>query len=250
MKQKFIGELKYISPSRLINEKEIDKLADFFLVLGSIFNDLKGFILFEKLVQDNFEKPEQKEITAHAGEYGGILIQTHKLIASTIHEFFRFLNENEDIIESKEFKELLARLSTHYRGRWNEIISVAFNKIPEASEFADILVKIRNNVGFHYYQSAKNLRKGFIRKFFSKEKSSDNKNEEAYYAIGENMGNTRFFYCDAAVEEFLFVTTGNDSLSHKSNYMGQVRAIIDDMNFAIASILKEYIRVRRNNPQR
>ena len=250
MKQKFLGELKHISPARLIKENEKDKLADFFLVLGSIFNDLKGFILFEKLVQENYEKPEPKDITAHAGEYGGILIQVHKLIASTIHEFFRFLNENKDIVDSKEFKELLSRLSTQYRERWNEIIAVAFNKIPESNNFTETLVKIRNNVGFHYYQSGKNLRKGFIRKFFSKEKSSDNKNEEAYYATGENMGSTRFYYCDAAVEEFLFITTGNDNSLNKNNYMGQVRAIIDDMNFAIASILKEYIRVQRNNPQR
>ncbi len=250
MKERFLGELKYISPARLIKKGENDKLADFFLVLGSIFNDLKGFILFEKLVTENYQKPEPKEITAHAGEYGGVLIQIHKMIASTIHEFFRFLNENEDILKSKDFKELLTRLSTHYRERWDEIIAVAFNKIPEASAFTETLVKIRNNVGFHYYQSGKNLRKGFINKFFNKEKSSDNKNESAYYTIGENMGSTRFFYCDASVEEFLFITTGNDSLSPKTKYMGQVRAIIDDMNFAIASILKEYIRMRRNSPQK
>jgi len=244
MKSKFLGELKYIDPSRLMKEQEEDKFANFFLVLGHIFNDLKGLLLFERLITEHYEKPEAEEVSVHSGEVGGIFMQIQKMIASTIHEFFKFLKEHKETISGREFKVLLDRMPTYARERWEEIEEVAFDRIPAASVFTNTLVRIRNNIGFHYYQSGQNLRNGFINKFFTRDKSNKNRNEFAYYSMGENMRDTRFFYCDAAAEEFFFITAGVDEVSDKSNYRAQLGAIVEDMNLAIRTLIREYLRTR------
>ena len=50
MTKQFKGELKWINPQLLISEKNHDKIESFFLGLGVIFNDLKGLILFERML--------------------------------------------------------------------------------------------------------------------------------------------------------------------------------------------------------
>ena len=93
MKIEFKGELSEINPSYLFSNDKSDEIDNFFLVLAVIYNDVKGLILFQKLVMDTYEPPslDPDVVNVHAGEYGGVFIQITKLIIGTIHEFFNFL---------------------------------------------------------------------------------------------------------------------------------------------------------------
>lgn len=235
------GELKHIEPSRLIKEDSNNPLDNFFLVLAVIFNDLKGIVLFEKLVEDIYRKPEAEELSAHAGEYGGIFVQAYKIYVGNIKEFLKFLEENEDILSTTEFKDLLSKTSKDTQNKWKDIMDIAFNKTPQSSDFSNYLEKIRNNVSFHYYQSDKNLKKAFCNLFNKKEKNT--KNNLAYYSIDESMESTRFFYADASVEEYL--RSGNtDVESFDMEYKEKLSKMIMDMNFAILRLLKVYLKNR------
>ena len=84
-KQKFKGELKHIEPYRLIEENKNDPIANFFLVLAVVYNDLKGIILFEKLIFDMYEPVlSTDKPSVHASEYGGIFTQTRKIFISCL----------------------------------------------------------------------------------------------------------------------------------------------------------------------
>ena len=104
----FQGRLRKIYPKRLINPEVKDELQTFFLTLGMIYNDFKNLILFEKLVVENYRKPKKDEVSAHAGEYGGVLIWVHKNFVAYINEFFLFIKENKGIIESNKFQEIIS----------------------------------------------------------------------------------------------------------------------------------------------
>jgi hypothetical protein len=241
-KQEFEGEeLKHIEPNRIVKEEADNELDNFFLVLAVIFNDLKGIVLFEKLVTDTYRNPPLEEVSIHAGNYGGVFAQTYKILVANIQEFLRFLNEKENVISSSEFKSILGKTNKDIQARWKDIVDIAFDKTPKNSEFSNYLAKIRNNVAFHYYQSDKNLKKAFCNIFNKKEKKG--RNDLAYYTVGENMENTRFFYADAAVEEYLRSAI-SDAESFDIKYKGNVSKMIMDMNFAISRLLKEYLRNR------
>ena len=203
MKKRFESELRWIDPCLLINKENNDKLGSFFLALGVIFNDLKGAIILEKILTESYEQPTDDEVTAHAGDYGGIMIQTQKLIASIISEFFVFLKKNNDIFVTPEFNAIFKRLGKSDQNLWEQMIEGANGKFFNASELLKSIVQIRSNIAFHYDHSGKILLSGYKSRFFSDVK--EGRNEKAYYSLGETIELTRFYFSDAAAEESMHI---------------------------------------------
>ena len=243
MNEIFEGELKHIEPYRLIKEDIDDPLARFFLVLAVIYNDLKGLSIFEKLVIDTYRPVELEEVSVQVGELGGLFTQIGKLFISNIKEFFDFLKENENILLSSEFKEVLSKINNKdIENRWKDIIDVAFDRSPESSDFTKHLILIRNNVAFHYNQSGKELKKSFCNFFYKKEKIG--KNDLAYYSIGETIYDTRFFYADGAVQEYLRSAKGDQLDGFDIKYKKEISKLIYNMSFTISRLLKAYLKNR------
>ena len=225
------------------------KLKTFFLTLAVVFNDLKGLVHLEKLITDNYRYPEKEETTIHAGEYGGMLVHVQKLFIGTIQEFFKFLSSNESIILRGELQFLLNKMPKQIQERWDIIMDIACGKNPKMTNFTTTLIKIRNNLSFHYNQSGKILREAFIKRFFHKTKKEQNKS--AYYSIGDNMEQTRFYFADASQQQFLVTMSyevegseSEDVLVISQNYAKTILSIINDMNFAIMTLLKTYLKER------
>ncbi|MFA4817807.1 MAG: hypothetical protein WC608_03770 [Parcubacteria group bacterium] len=246
----FKGDLKKILPKKIIREEENDKVGAFFVVLGLIFNDLKDLVIFEQLMVSNYRKPKASECSDHAGNYGGIMIHINRLFAGIINEFFNFLKKNNNVLEEAEFKNVLERLPEEEKNMWNGMVAAASGELPKASEFINTLIRIRANFTYHYYQSGKVLRKGFISRFYNEE--IDDRNKSAYYSIGESLNTTRFYFSDAAVEEALFLETGK---TEKSNFVGDVSvekyklamgSTIQIIQRIIMLLMKNFLQVRRN----
>ena len=126
--------------------------------------------------------------------------------------------------------------------RWKAITDVAFDRSPESSDFTKHLILIRNNVAFHYNQSGKELKKSFRNFFYKKEKIG--KNDLAYYSIGETIYDTRFFYADGAVQEYLRSANGNQLDGFDIKYKKEISKLIYDMSFTISRLLKAYLKNR------
>lgn len=253
MASKFDGDLKYISPNLLITEKEYNRIESFFLGLGMVFNDLKGLILFEKMLIETYEKPQGEEITCHAGNYCGILVQIHRLIASTINEFFVFLKKNDCIFSKSEFKEVIDRLSLPNKKFWSMMVAAAHNEFPNVESPLKMLVYVRSNIAFPYDHSGKILRNGYISRFFGE--LQNDRNKFAYYSIDDNIELTRFYFSDAAAEEVLYISAGKKPKENNAgdnqfrDHQKQVRETIEVMSAVILALLKNYIQIRRNKPR-
>jgi len=250
--KKFGGELKWINPNFLVTENNVNRIESFFIGLGLVFNDLKGLILFEKLLIENYEKPDSKA-TIHTGNYGGMLVQLQRLMASTINEFFSFLKESDDVISSNEFINILNKIPKSDKQSWDTIVAAAHGKLPSAESLLKAILFIRSNIVSHYDHSGKILRRGFISFFFSEEKK-DFKNEYAYYSIGKDIESTRFCFSDAAAEESLYIAAGKKFKKNSTGdisaekYRQGIRETIIIMNSTITILLGAYIKSRRNMP--
>lgn len=254
MANKFDGELKWIDPSFLITKKEFNRIESFFLGMGVVFNDLKGLELFQKMLINSYVQPTENELTAHAGNYGGILVQTQKLIAGTINEFFIFLKKNTEIFSTTEFKEITNRLAKPDKELWNSMIAASRGQFPNLSDMFKAIAQVRSNVTFHYDHSGKVLRNAYISRFFGN--TTNGRNKYAYFSIGDSAETTRFYFADAAVEESLYIAAGKkpgDNSSEKEpvkKYYDQIGETVHVVNGVISSMLKIYIQSRRNKPHK
>ncbi|MCX6766080.1 MAG: hypothetical protein NT136_03940 [Candidatus Moranbacteria bacterium] len=256
MKQlEFEGELKWISPNKIIKEGgyNVDnEVASFFIGFGVIFNDLKDLILFEQLLINNYRKPKEKKASVHSGSYNGIIVHINKLIASTIHEFFKFLNKNKKILGTREFNEILNKLPAEEKIIWNGLVAASQGNLLKALNFLKTIVRIRSNIAFHYDHSGKILKRGYKSRFFGEYK--DDSNKCAYYSIGDKIELTRFFFADAVVEESLFIEAGKEEkkkfIEDMSliKYQAQLRETVNVVTKIIKLLLKNFLQSRRNRP--
>ena|SRR3989344_4920076 len=244
MKQEkeFDGELQYLESYRIIPEGKDDKIADFFLVLAEVFNDFKGIDFFEKLIINQYRFPPPQEVSVHQGEYSGLLTQTRKIFIGNLREFLEFLKENKEILQTTEFRDVLDKTNKDIQRRWKNIVDIALERESEdIHNFTKYLKEVRNNVASHYYQP-KGLRIAFCNFFHKKRKIEQNK--LAYYYIGETMETTRFFYADAAVQEYLRSTTQQNEIGFDYKYKTEIGAILGDVSLTILRLLKAYLKNR------
>jgi len=246
---RFIGDFKEINPSWL--KIGNGRLENFFLGLGIIFNDLKGLILFEKLLIESYEEPKKDEKSSHYGNYGGVKLQINKLMASTLNEFFIFFEKYKDIFSSSEFKDVLSRLTRAELNIFNAIVGVSCGGSTDIPDIFRTFAQIRSNLAFHYDHSGKLLGRGFD-SFFGTKKHS--RNSSAYYSIGETVELTRFYFCDGVVEELLYTSAGKkkgevleESESFKK-YQSQIMEIIRDIMPIIQKLMENYIKICRYRP--
>lgn len=252
MLNEFGGELRYIDPKFLITKGAPTRVEGFFLGLGAVFNDLKGLLLFEKLLTENYRVPAEGEISSHAGNYQGMVVQLQKLMASMISEFFVFLNAHSKVFSDVEFKEILNRLSQFDRRFWNGIVAASRGELPNAEDLLKAIVHVRSNTAYHYDNSGKVLPRAFQSLFFGEGEGAYSK--QAYYSLGDTINLTRFYFSDAAVEESLHLAAGKkigqNSLgdNNLARYREQIRQTILAMSATILALMKNYIQSRRNKP--
>ncbi len=254
MIREFKGDLQEIDPKRLINPRASDDFENFFLTVGLIFNDLKGLTILDRTFREVYRplSSTELEVSPHAGEFAGISTQIYKLYAGIINEFIDFLEKNSAVINTHEFNDIVNKLPFKIKARWFEIVNIAESKRKktyQTSAFATSLMLIRHNVGYHYFQSGDSLRQSFVKRFF--EKPKDVSNRRAYYSLGTSMQDTRFYYVDAAVQEYIFgqarssfeMTDDSDALVF-NKHLDSTFDFISDMNDILFNFLKRYLTSR------
>lgn len=229
-KKEFIGNLDNISPLKIINKDKEDSYESFFLILGMIFNDLKGLIFIQKTIEDDYRKPSIDEISSHMGEYSGLITHSRKLIIATVAEFFIFIDKNKSVLSNPKFSLLLKRLDPQIKNNWTKLV----DPDKDITSILSNIARVRNNVSFHYDHSGYELRRGFIRSFF-KEGKDLLQHQKAYFSLGNTMESTRFYFSDASLEEYIKSLLNNaDSATFDR--------VIREMNLTLQAILGAYIK--------
>ncbi len=239
-KKDFTGNVKGVSPNIIIKEDDNNELDNFFLVLGLIYNDLKNLIIFSRSISEIYRTPlldGTEPVSAHVGEWGGIQTYLNKVIISTISEFFIFLDKNRSTINSIQFSLLVKKLPDDVRSDWHKIILSLDDS--KTNDFLSKLAQIRNNVAFHYDQSLTQLKSGYIKKFYKDTK--DKYNSKAFYSIGSGMSDTRFYYCDGALEAYLRDKLIPDTTK---NYFLEIPSMVEKMNKTFFHLIRIHIEKR------
>lgn len=245
--KEFEGKYEGIVPSKIIDKNKQTELDNFFLMLGVIFNDLKGLLFFSDLLKNTYRPLSKEESTGqttsvHLGESAGLNLQVSRLIIGLVNEFFSFLRENETVLRHPRFKLFEKQLNGEMKQMWFEILTIAFGKDISSQDFLFKIARVRGNIVFHYSKSRKEIPMSFLKRFNEEEKTLTNR--KAYYSIGGRMENTRFYYCDAAVEEYL---REHLMISHQQSYFGNIVAIVGSMNKAIAGLMSEYLSYKKKS---
>ena len=231
-KEKFKGRLRSKKPKSLIKKDGKDDLDVFFLALALIYNDMKDIVLFQVLLNERYEAAGPK-IDVHDGEFAGINIHIIRIFSGLIEEFLNFLNKNNAVVESKEFLDLLNELPEEAKKIWQYLIDISNMKKGPENPTNYALMRIRGNITYHYEDAGKNLRIGFIERFHNKNKDKILKNDAAYYSLEDEMETTRFYYADAAAEEYMKeVSDGWD------DYRNDINALVDTMNQSFYWLMK------------
>lgn len=236
--ESFAEKLEWISPQRLVSSSEEDVVADFFLVLGTIYNDLKNLMFHLKKVNEDI-KELSAGITPESGECGGIKTHIERQMFAVIHELFETILKSEGALSTGEFSAIYNSLNRDFKDSWDRIVKIAKGEsLEEEVDLSKVLMLIRHHLSAHY--SAKELRRGFIDFFYNVSKNPAN--EKAYYAIGENMRKTRFYYCDAAAKQstYLQIKRKMDT----KDFSERFEKVINAVNFTIMDLMKIYIKNR------
>ena len=190
------------------------------------------------------------EKSVHAAELAGLQVQHYKILTGLIREFLAFLKKNADVLKSPAFQLILLKVDRTNKELWNELAQIALDdEVETKSTFAYSLMLIRNNVGFHYDQSRKELRKSFNSFFNRKPKTKFN--ERAYYSLGNTMSGTRFYYADAAVKEYIAMKAGevkdrkNQEPMSFEEHFSRLAKTVGDMNHTLETLLRHYFEFKR-----
>jgi hypothetical protein len=235
--EEFQGNLSKIEPQKIINKSKDNDFDNFFLVLGLIYNDLKDLLFFSNLFKKTYKeiKTDGTEPPSdHLGHYGGVQNHLNRLMIGLISEFLIFLDKNKEVVNSIPFMLFIKNLPPEIKKMWGDMLDAL--KDNNSDSFLSHIARIRSNVTFHYDQSLKELRTGFIKKFYDSPKNQYNK--EAFYSLGDNMEKTRFYYSDGAVEEYLNMHMKTYS---EKNYYNNLIDLIKKTNHTINYMITMYL---------
>lgn len=236
----FTGKLSKIAPSKLIDQRNDDQMDSFFLVLGLIYNDLKGLVLFYNLFLEKYEVPDKEvEPNCHSGEYEGVKKQLDRLVIAFLSEMFIFLEKSHDVLHTAKFQVLVNKsLDSDQKKQWDSIIGyLKKDQGKSTRSFLSKIAEIRSNVAYHYDHSLSELKKSFRKFFFSG--AGNSFQEKAYYSMGESMRDTRFYYADAAVQQYL-----QDKLGAGDDEFQKIPKIVEDINQVFSCLLRVYLKLK------
>jgi hypothetical protein len=226
-KNAFIGDDKY--PQNLCN---------FILSLALIWNDLKNLLsLFEfmneQLPNDTkVDKPEEMPIEPIWGEISGYKIFFEKHIVSIIHELFTLIRNSNDVVNSTTFRAILKKIKKANKEPWVTITNISFGKDDSSTDFGKALLMVRHKISNHFDKGE--IFKGYKRKFIDKKGIP-------YVSRCEHMASTRFYFADAAAQEYY--RRYQEKMTIEQFYQ-LLNSIKNGINFSLQNIILTFIQER------
>ena len=208
-------------------------IARFILILAAVFNDLKGAWYVVERLRD--AQPMVDKSHAWRGQHTGMGLQNVRLIAGILHELMNVIDKHREVVDSSDFQHIVALLPAGLRTAWRRVRRIALkeDRQPNAtSADSQLLLRIRNNVAFHYDPTA--TAKSYAA-FFARPTLPFR--DKAVLSDGDSMEASRFYFADAMMEEGLRFATGLSNV----DLQRKLSAISRDVNFALKFIVVRYI---------
>jgi hypothetical protein len=199
-----LAPLETFDPQAFLGDDRVPQsLCNFILILALVFNDLRDLYYANVLLGDC--KPvNSTQKSRHLGSYSGLYLHVIRLIMGSVHELLNAINEQRGDLESPFFREVVRGLPMDTRDDWNDLVKVAQGITPTEQKLNKLLLRIRNNLSFHYDPRAAHA--GFKKHFVTMK--ADNR---GYVSRGDSIQESRFYFADAAVQGLLLQVIGEES---------------------------------------
>ncbi len=179
------------------SDREVD---GFVLMLALIFNDLKPITWFANQMLKGDRSRSGSDVDAYRGEVSGFKDWTNRHVLSLLHELMNLIKENKTLLGRPVIDQCVAQLPSAIKPHWRTLLAVALTDERSSDPFGKYLIRVRNNVGYHYYQT-KDLLGGYDNHFFKVRPAKVS--EFAYASRGQTLQACRFYFADAAVQAYL-----------------------------------------------
>lgn len=182
-----------VDPKAFLSDSKVSvEVCALVMALALFFNDLRDAVYAYLILMEN--KPGEKfQRTVEWGNHTGMQIHLIRYHLAVLHELFKLIRSNSKILEDPFLKEVLRNLSKQSKRGWETLVTVSLGGTGTGS-LAQALVKLRNNITFHY--EAKAILSGFERHFLQDGASK----EVAVLSRGDSIASTRFYFADAAAQ--------------------------------------------------
>lgn len=212
------------------NENVPQRLCNLVLALALIYNDCKNTNSAALLLNDC--KPAGKpEINAAWGTWAGTNWHLYRLMISAVHELLNLIRDHQDVLSHEFLVKVIKQLNPASRKSWESLTAAASGATPK-DDFGHMLLRIRNKVVFHY--DPKEIFRGYKRHFLGTTGSQD----RAFISRGLNMGTSRFYFADAAVDGYFKEVVGEGEVGQLSR---KVREVLELVNTALLGLVDRFI---------
>lgn len=206
-------------------------VCDFILSLAVAFNDLRDLITAQQAIQAT--RPRDIRISPELGEYYGLHAHWIRMMIGLLKALAEVISENERAMNDPFFEKLVKSLSKTYREAWRNTVNAALATTAKGDRFGRMLFFARNKVAFHY--DPKEIFRGYQLKFVQKDDGPP------YISRDDAMEGTRFYFADAAAEEYLLYASG---ASDGREFFESGWVILPDIAHAIREIVIRYVNAR------
>ena len=234
-----LGPLDTFDKSVFIgNDRYPQKLCNLILSLSLIWNDFKDILLFNDHIRSLQSKMtidkniKGNQISPFWGETSGILNHLDKILIALIHELFTLIRNSKDIIELDCFQHILKKLHRNCRESWFIIIKYAFGEADSKSSLGKAFLMVRHKIVNHYDMDE--LLKGYQIKFINSE-------ELPYVSRGDNIREQRFYFADAAAQEYYRYYQNKVTID---DFYNNIKLINKSIDFAIQNVIITFIQER------
>lgn len=186
----FWGELSQVlsmNNSVFIAENKKDQeVYNLILSFTHFFNNLRDTAIISQLVDSEVQEIE-KTNNPKFGQFSGMKIFTDNLFFAFILEFMQLLKSNSKIFESNTFDRIIKSTNKKTQDGWKDLLKIIHNP---NNKMYNTLLKLRNNLSFHYYQPKK-LFEGY-------NIATKNSKNKMYISLRSRMSETRYYFYDLA----------------------------------------------------
>ncbi len=205
------------------------EICDVVLCAALLYNDIKNTIVIINLLHASRPTGEMS-YTREWGEYTGRDMHIFRHHVGILHELFQFMESNIETINTRLFQEIISQMSLKARDAWGSLVEASISIKPVGS-FGNLLVRMRNQVSFHY--DSRQIGIGFRKHFFKKNKVS----EQAFVSKGISMEETRFYFADAAVQDYINLLLGNDNEA----FQNEIKNFMNEISFSFYQLIDRFI---------
>ncbi len=218
-KKAFIGDHEYSQD-----------LCNFILALSLIWNDTKNIMLFYEYLKSL--EPKDMPVIPIRSQISGIKIYFEKSLIAVIHELFSLIKNSKDVVESNCFKTVFKKMHKDCRESWKSIISYAFDEADPKTPLGKALLMVRHKIANHY--DKEEIFKGYKKKFLMK-------SDIPYISRGNSMCEKRFYFADAAAQEYY--RSKQENVTYEEFYKN-IDLINNCINLAIQNLVETFIQKR------